>query len=39
MARIDARDHFPIAQPVTFHLDMEHVHVFEPGEFGPILTI
>ena len=34
IARIDARDRFPVGEPVTFHLDMEHVHVFEPGEFG-----
>ena len=39
VARIDAREGFPTAQNVTFHLDMEHVHVFEPGEFGRNLTV
>jgi len=34
MARIAAREGFPIGQTVDFHLDMNHVHVFEPGEFG-----
>ena len=34
IARIDARDDFPVGDPVTFHLDMDHVHVFEPGDFG-----
>ncbi len=39
MARIDARENFPINQAVTLYLDMEHVHVFEPGEFGRNLTV
>ncbi|MFM9956858.1 MAG: ABC transporter ATP-binding protein [Phycisphaerales bacterium] len=39
MARIDAREHFPINEAVTFYLDMDHVHVFEPGEFGRNLTV
>jgi multiple sugar transport system ATP-binding protein len=34
IARITARPDFPIGQSIDFHLDMEHVHVFEPGEFG-----
>ena len=34
ITRIDAREGFPVGQSVTFYLDMEHVHVFEPGEFG-----
>ena len=34
VARLDARDDFPVNTDVEFHLDMEHVHVFEPGEFG-----
>jgi multiple sugar transport system ATP-binding protein len=34
IARIDARDDFPVGETVTFHLDMDHVHLFEPGEFG-----
>jgi len=38
IARVDARDGFPVGQPVKFHLDMEHVHVFEPGEFGRNIT-
>ncbi|MBL0926330.1 MAG: sn-glycerol-3-phosphate ABC transporter ATP-binding protein UgpC [Phycisphaerales bacterium] len=35
IARIDARDNFPAGQTIEFFLDPEHVHVFEPGEFGP----
>jgi len=38
IARVDARDRFPVGESVTFYLDMEHVHVFEPGEFGRNLT-
>ena len=34
IARIDAREGFPVGEEVAFHLDMDHVHVFEPGEFG-----
>lgn len=34
LARIDARDDFPVNADITFYLDMDHVHVFEPGEFG-----
>ena len=34
IARIDARDEFPVGQSVTFHLDMDHVHIFDAGEFG-----
>ena len=34
IARITARPDFPVGKEVDFHLDMEHVHVFEPGEFG-----
>lgn len=34
MARIEARENFPKGGTVDFFLDMEHVHVFEPGEFG-----
>jgi multiple sugar transport system ATP-binding protein len=34
IARVTARPDFPVGKPVEFHLDMEHVHVFEPGEFG-----
>jgi multiple sugar transport system ATP-binding protein len=34
VARVDARDDFPVDADVTFHLDMEHVHLFDPGEFG-----
>ncbi len=38
IARIDAREGFVAGESVTFHLDMDHVHVFEPGEFGRNLT-
>ncbi len=34
LARIEARDDFPVDADVTFYLDLEHVHVFEPGDFG-----
>ena len=34
IARIDARDDFPVGEAVRFYLDMQHVHLFEPGEFG-----
>ena len=34
MVRIGARDDFPVGREVDFHVDMDHVHVFEPGEFG-----
>jgi multiple sugar transport system ATP-binding protein len=34
IARITARPDFPTGKEVEFHLDMDHVHVFEPGEFG-----
>ncbi len=34
IARIDAREDFPVGEDVTLHMDMQHVHVFEPGEFG-----
>ena len=34
MVRIAARDDFPVGKEVDLHLDMDHVHVFEPGEFG-----
>ena len=34
VARVDARDDFPVGTDVTFYLDMDHVHLFEPGEFG-----
>ncbi|MEM9082631.1 MAG: sn-glycerol-3-phosphate ABC transporter ATP-binding protein UgpC [Planctomycetota bacterium] len=34
IARIDARDDFPEGKAVQFFIDTEHVHLFEPGEFG-----
>ena len=34
IARIDARDDFPVGETVRFYLDMQHVHMFERGEFG-----
>ena len=34
LARIDARDNFPVGSDVTFHLDMDHVHLFDTGTFG-----
>jgi len=37
LARVDASDNFPpdgIGREVTFYLDMDHVHLFEPGPFG-----
>ncbi len=34
IARIPARPDFPVNREIDFHLDMDHVHVFEPGEFG-----
>ncbi|MBL8744727.1 MAG: sn-glycerol-3-phosphate ABC transporter ATP-binding protein UgpC [Phycisphaerae bacterium] len=34
VARVAARPDFPIGREVEFHLDLDHVHVFEPGEFG-----
>jgi multiple sugar transport system ATP-binding protein len=34
IARISARADFPTEREIDFHLDMDHVHVFEPGEFG-----
>lgn len=34
LARIDARHDFPTSGEVKFYVDMEHVHLFEPGEFG-----
>ncbi len=37
LARIDARHDFPIAGPMRFFVDMAHVHLFEPGEFGESL--
>ncbi|MDX2114643.1 MAG: sn-glycerol-3-phosphate ABC transporter ATP-binding protein UgpC [Planctomycetota bacterium] len=39
IARIDAREDFPLNQPVDLYLDMQHVHVFEPGEFGRNLIL
>jgi len=39
LARIDARDDFPVGADVAFHLDMDHVHLFEPGEFGRNLLL
>ncbi len=38
VARIEARDDFPVGDRVTFHLDMSHVHLFADGEFGPNLV-
>jgi multiple sugar transport system ATP-binding protein len=34
LARIDARHDFPTSGRMKFSVDMEHVHIFEPGEFG-----
>ncbi len=34
MVRVAARDDFPVGKAVDFHVDMDHVHVFETGEFG-----
>jgi multiple sugar transport system ATP-binding protein len=34
LARIDARDNFPVGSDITFHIDMEHVHLFDDGPFG-----
>jgi multiple sugar transport system ATP-binding protein len=34
IARVTARPDFPVARDIEFHLDMDHVHIFEPGEFG-----
>ncbi len=39
IARISARDGFPLDTEVDLFLDMEHAHVFEPGEFGRNLTV
>ena len=39
MARVDAREGFPLDAEVTFHLDMNHVHLFEQGEFGKNLLL
>jgi len=38
LARVDAREDFPIGESVTFYLDPDHMHIFEPGEFGSNLT-
>ena len=37
LARIDARHDFPTSGSMRFFVDMEHVHLFEPGEFGASL--
>ncbi len=34
MARLDAREGFGVDQQIDLHVDLDHVHVFEPGEFG-----
>ena len=34
LARIDARDRFPVNTEVMFHIDMDHVHLFDAGPFG-----
>jgi multiple sugar transport system ATP-binding protein len=34
IGRIDAREDFPVGESVTLYMDMQHVHVFEPGDFG-----
>ncbi len=38
LARIDAREDFPVNADVQFTLEMKHVHIFEPGEFGANLV-
>ncbi|MEM8834895.1 MAG: sn-glycerol-3-phosphate ABC transporter ATP-binding protein UgpC [Planctomycetota bacterium] len=38
LARIDAREDFPVGEDVPFYLDMDHVHIFEPSEFGRNLS-
>jgi multiple sugar transport system ATP-binding protein len=38
LARVEARDDFPVDADIDFYLDLEHVHIFEPGEFGENLT-
>ncbi len=39
LARIDARDDFQPGKPVILHLDFDHVHLFEPGEFGKNIAL
>jgi multiple sugar transport system ATP-binding protein len=39
VARVDARRDIEAGQGVQFHLDMEKVHVFEPGETGANLVV
>jgi len=34
LARIDARHDFPTSGEMRFYVDMAHVHLFAPGEFG-----
>jgi len=34
LARVDAQDNFPVGKEVTFHIDMDHVHLFDAGPFG-----
>jgi len=39
IARIASRDDFRAGSQVDLHLDMDHVHVFETGEFGRNLLV
>jgi len=39
MARLDAREGLKPGDELRLHLDMDHVHVFEPGEFGANLVL
>lgn len=39
VARVPAHQHMPVGEVTTVAVDMEAVHFFEPGEFGPNLTL
>ncbi|HBS29448.1 MAG TPA: glycerol-3-phosphate ABC transporter ATP-binding protein [Phycisphaerales bacterium] len=39
VVRIASRDDLKAPGPIELHLDMDHVHIFEPGEFGRNLVV